>query len=186
MGGKLQEKLQKAPQQPGLSPPPVDAVKIERGGWNDVEAKKLLGDRRTQTADKFFGLWCAKIREIVKEWGIEIKPDAVTGARLFRLGDQKEGSRSRRVPSERHINANTVPGLPTDANYGVTNDWFYQHFKVSLADADLQTVIDMVRSGAFATYGLWLNDFDITIDCSGVVNCQKLKKWMLQQKNMSS
>ena len=50
MGGKLQEKLQKAPQQPRLSPPPVDAVKIERGGWNDVEAKKLLGDRRTRFA----------------------------------------------------------------------------------------------------------------------------------------
>lgn len=239
MVGKLQEKLQKAPQQPGLSPPPVDAVTIQRGNWNDVEAKKLLeivaydnlanwtghldwldggtaankklaavtvgfcdnivlkclfhpsqihlktpGDRRTQTADKFFGLRCAKIREIVKKWGIDIKPDAVTGARLFRLGDQKEGSRSRRVPSERHINANTVPGLPAGADYTVNNDWNYQHIKVSLADADLQTVIEMVRSGAFAKYGLWLNDFDITIDCAGVVDCQKLKAWMLKQKNI--
>jgi len=137
------------------------------------------GDCRTQEYTHF-GERCKTIREIVARAGITIPPDHVTGARLFAVSKQSVGSVGRRIPAAEFIDANTVIGRGKDAAPVPSDGWYWQHFKVTLCDADLQTVIDMVRSGAFAHHGLWLNDFDITIDCAGVVRVKELIPWLLK------
>ena len=147
---------------------PPDQIKLKKDG-----------DSRTQEYT-YFGERCKKIREIVANWGIEIPADFVTGARLFAVDKQPPNSVGRRIPEPACIDSDTVIGRGKDAPAVPDNEWYWQHFKVTLCDANLQTVIDMVRSGDFAKHGLWLNDFDITIDCAGVVRVVDLIPWLLK------
>ena len=52
--------------------------------------------------------------------------------------------------------------------------FFWQNIKVSCQDADLQTIIDLIRSGEFNAEKLYFKDFDTTIDCAGVFVRQEL------------
>lgn len=142
--------------------------------------RKRENDKRSQEY-MYFGETCKTIRDILEHAGIRFKPDDVTGARLFAISQQPKGSRTRRIPDPEYINSDTVPHRGADAPPVAQDEWFWQHFKVTLCDANLQQVIDLVRSGAFARHGLWLNDFDVTIDCKGVVRCQDLKEFLLSK-----
>ena len=135
------------------------------------------GDKRSQKYTEF-GTRCAKIREIISQSAIVLKPDAVTGARLFAVNECK-GSGAR-VPTADEmglpnvfINRDPKLGLPADENL------YWQYFKIACPDADMQAVINLIRSGVFARHGLFLNDFDVTIDCKGGVRMQDLIKHLI-------
>eukprot|EP00966_Prymnesium_polylepis_P058449 1353623-Prymnesium_polylepis.2 len=85
----------------------------------------------------------------------------------------------RSIPSPACINEDTVIARAPSASPVAPTQWNYCYFKVALADCEMQTVIDLVRSGAFAKHGLWLNDVDVTIDCAGVLRCKDLKAHLL-------
>ena len=136
------------------------------------------GDRRSQKY-VLFGPRCAKIREIVAASRITITPDAVTGARLFAVADA--AGNAKRIPPPCDISADTVPGRGANAPPVADGAWFWQHFKIACPDVDMQAVINMLRSGVFAQHGLWLNDFDVTIDCKGGVRCHKLKNHLVRK-----
>lgn len=123
---------------------------------------------------------CKTIREIVAAAGLAIAPDDVKPIRMVSLAKLAKNSRRRGLPSPHAINHATVINRGENPPPVAPDDWTYCFFKVAFADCDMQAVINLVRSGAFARHGLWLNDFDVTIDCAGVVSCKDLKEHFLQ------
>ena len=106
-----------------------------------------------------FGRRCAKMREILAEHGIAIRPEDVSGARLYDTGKVKQGESPARLPQTQQINSTTVPELDTSKGPA---PWYWQLIKVAVPNADLQAVVDLIRSGEFARWGLWFNDLDVT------------------------
>lgn len=138
-------------------------------------------DDQRKARYSMFGTRCQKVREIVRAAGLTIDQNDVVGARLFKASSGNERKRSpARVPEQSEITPDTVPGRGADPAAVSKADWWWQQIMIHFThnDNDLQKVIDLVRSGEFARHGLWLNDFDVTIDCKGVVDCQKLIKWL--------
>lgn len=135
-------------------------------------------DKRSQEF-KYFGVRCKQVREIIAAAGIDIKHNDVVGRRLFAV---KECSGVRaRVPPPGDINHATVILCDRDPKLVGEREWYWQHIGVSFHEANLQTVLDLVRTDVFANVGLWLNDFDVTMDCATVVRCTALKSRLLGQ-----
>lgn len=63
--------------------------------------------------------------------------------------------------------------------------FFWQNIKVSCQDADLQTIIDLIRSGEFNAEKLYFKDFDTTIDCAGVFVRRELFDYLKNVKRFS-
>jgi len=135
---------------------------------------KREGDRRSQYYTEF-GPRCAKIREIVADHDIVIKPDAVTGARLFAIAE----SNARVLEPEEMLLPNVLFNRDPALGIPKGDQMYWQYFKIATPDADMQAVIDMIRSGVFSRHGLYLNDFDVTIDCRGAVRMPDLVKYLL-------
>ena len=124
------------------------------------------------------GLRCKIIREIMDTHGIGYT--SVGPARLFDTtkvpASQPNQADAVRLPSK--IDATTVPMLDPAKK---VNSWFKQLIIIHTPDSDMQAVINLIRSGEFAKWGLYLNDFDVTIDLRGSFNKEELIKHMLKQ-----
>jgi hypothetical protein len=141
-------------------------------------------DDQRKARYSMFGTRCQKVREIIRDAGLKLDQNDVTGARLFKASAGNERKRNpARVPEPYEITADTVPGRGADPKPVPKGEWWWQHILIHFThkDNDLQKVINLVRSGEFARHGLWLNDFDVTIDCKGVVDCQRLIKWLAEK-----
>ena len=121
---------------------------------NDHDLQKK--DSRSQQY-AHLGLRCKTIREILDNH--EIYPD-VSPARLFDTTKVSEKLPNHadavRLPST--INATTVPMLDPDKK---VQAWFKQLIIIHTPNSDMQAVINLIRSGEFAKWGLYLNDFDV-------------------------
>ena len=104
------------------------------------------------------GLRCKIIREILDNHGIGYTD--VSPARLFDTTKVSEKLPNHadavRLPST--INATTVPMLDPDKK---VQAWFKQLIIIHTPNSDMQAVINLIRSGEFAKWGLYLNDFDV-------------------------
>ena len=63
--------------------------------------------------------------------------------------------------------------------------FFWQNIKVSCQDADLQKVIDLIRSGVFNAEKLYFKDFDTTIDCAGTFVRRELFHYLHKVKQFA-
>ena len=143
------------------------------------------GDNRTAKYNHF-GMRCQTIRQLLRDAGLVIEQNDVTGARLFKAdaGNERKSGPAR-LPKDYEITSDTVPNRGAGAPPVAKKEWWWQHFLVHLTDKKngLQKVIDFVRAGEFAKHGIWLNDFDVTWDCKGVIDCQRFKEWLSEKTN---
>jgi len=124
------------------------------------------------------GYRCTQIRSILDEHGIAYTD--VSPARVYDTTKvpQNTPNYADAVRMPQNIDATTVPGLDTSKK---VSSWYKQLIIVHTPNNDMQAVIDLIRSGEFAKWGLYLNDFDVTIDLAGSFNKEELIQHMLKQ-----
>ena len=118
------------------------------------------------------------MRKILTEAGIAFTE--VGGARLFDTALLPKGmeGRERVAALPQKLSAENV------VEYDKTRrpaTWYKQHIIAHVPNASMQRVIDLVRSGAFAKFGLYLHDFDVTIDLRGSFSKNTMVRYLLTQ-----
>jgi hypothetical protein len=147
--------------------------------YDDPEKPKK--DCRSQKYTEL-GVRTTKIREILSDHHIPFAPSDVSPTCLYDISKVPDSLPNRedyvRLPDRKWVNAVTVPGVDPAKRVG---KWFKQLIIVHVPDACMQTVIDLIRSGEFAKWGLYLHDFDVTVDMLGSFTKRELKAAMLQR-----
>tara|TARA_B110000902_G_scaffold262643_1_gene339923 strand:- start:280 stop:3522 length:3243 start_codon:yes stop_codon:yes gene_type:complete len=141
------------------------------------DPEKPKKDNRSQKYTQL-GSRCIKIRSILDDHGIAYTD--VGPARLYDTSKVRQTmpNHADAVRLPKTINATTVPDLDSTKK---VKTWFKQLIIIHTPNNDMQAVNDLIRSGEFARWGLYLNDFDVTIDLKGSFNKEELIQHMLKQ-----